>query len=140
MRAKRATKLLIEPPSSATGDIAFNLIVFFLVCASVQPESGREQSIPRSQEQEAEREEKHIEVQIRRNVALINGVVVRSDQFARRMGRLLKDKKRNAERVVVVKSDKQVEYQHWIRITEMIETAGGIITIQMEEVREVLVN
>jgi biopolymer transport protein ExbD len=56
------------------------------------------------------------------------------------MGRLLKDKKRNAERVVVVKSDKQVEYQHWIRITEMIETAGGIITIQMEEVREVLVN
>lgn len=140
MRAKRATKLLIEPPSSATGDIAFNLIVFFLVCASVQPESGREQSIPRSQEQEAEREEKHIEVQIRRNVALINGVVVRSDQFARRMGRLLKDKKRNAERVVVVKSDKQVEYQDWIRITEMIETAGGIITIQMEEVREVLVN
>ncbi|HIF34248.1 MAG: biopolymer transporter ExbD [Pirellulaceae bacterium] len=140
MRAKRATKLLIEPPSSATGDIAFNLIIFFLVCASVQPESGREQSIPRSQEQEAEREEKHIEVQIRRNVALINGVVVRSDQFARRMERLLKDKKRNAERVVVVKSDKQVEYQHWIRITEMIETAGGIITIQMEEVREVLVN
>ena len=32
MRAKRSTKLLIEPPSSATGDIAFNLIVFFLVC------------------------------------------------------------------------------------------------------------
>lgn len=139
MRSRRATKLLIEPPSSATGDIAFNLIIFFLVCASVQPESGREQLIPRSQEQEEEREEKHIEVHIRRNIALINGVVVRKEQFSRHLVRLLKGKSREDERVVIVKSDKQVEYQQWIRITEMIEIAGGIITIQTEEEREVMV-
>jgi biopolymer transport protein ExbD len=139
MRSRRATKLLIEPPSSATGDIAFNLIIFFLVCASVQPESGREQLIPRSQEQEEEREEKHIEVHIRRNIALINGAVVRKEQFSRHLVRLLKGKSREDERVVIVKSDKQVEYQQWIRITEMIEIAGGIITIQTEEEREVMV-
>jgi hypothetical protein len=45
---RRSSNLLIEPPSSATGDIAFNLIIFFLVCASVQPDSGRHQALPRS--------------------------------------------------------------------------------------------
>ena len=48
MKERRTNKLLIEPPASATGDIAFNLIIFFLVCASVQPNSGRSQTIPRS--------------------------------------------------------------------------------------------
>ena len=49
MRTVRTQKLLVEPPASATGDIAFNLIVFFLVCASVQPDSGRRQTVPRSE-------------------------------------------------------------------------------------------
>ena len=53
---RRNSNLLIEPPSSATGDIAFNLIIFFLVCASVQPDSGRHQLLPRSEETEQKQE------------------------------------------------------------------------------------
>ena len=53
---RRSSNLLIEPPSSATGDIAFNLIIFFLVCASVQPDSGRHQTLPRSEETEQKQE------------------------------------------------------------------------------------
>ena len=45
-------KLLVEPPATAAPDIAFILIVFFLVCASVQPDSGKPQDIPRSEEAE----------------------------------------------------------------------------------------
>ncbi|MDG2214745.1 MAG: biopolymer transporter ExbD, partial [Verrucomicrobiota bacterium] len=48
MNLKR-TKLLVEPPASATSDIAFILIVFFLVCASVEPDQGRAQTLPRSE-------------------------------------------------------------------------------------------
>ena len=57
MKVRRKCKLLVEPPSSATGDIAFNLIVFFLVCASIQPDSGRPQEIPRSEEDQEQKEE-----------------------------------------------------------------------------------
>ena len=56
MRARRGRKFLVEPPASATGDIAFNLIVFFLVCASVQPDSGRHQTLPRSEEIDQQQE------------------------------------------------------------------------------------
>ena len=48
MKLKR-TKLLVEPPASATSDIAFILIVFFLVCASVEPDKGRAQTLPSSE-------------------------------------------------------------------------------------------
>ena len=81
MRPRRTTKLLVEPPSSATGDIAFNLIVFFLVCASIQPDRGRPQDIPRSEENKQEQQElENIEVALTANLAAvsINGDTVRT--------------------------------------------------------------
>ena len=51
---RRTSKLLVEPAAVATGDIAFNLIVFFLVCASTQPDSGRKQDLPRSEQTKTE--------------------------------------------------------------------------------------
>ena len=58
MKLKR-TSLLVEPPASATSDIAFILIVFFLVCASVEPDKGRAQTLPRS-EPEKEKEKQSL--------------------------------------------------------------------------------
>ena len=82
---RRSSNLLIEPPSSATGDIAFNLIVFFLVCASVQPDSGRHQTLPRSEETEQKEEkDKNIEVVVKRQVALVNGDPVQPAEFQAR--------------------------------------------------------
>ena len=139
MKSRRTTRLLVEPPSSATGDIAFNLIVFFLVCASVQPDTGRSQTIPRSEQEEEEQDDKNIEVEIRRRVVLLNGNVLSNKQFSESLVRLLKNKNREEDRIVVVKSNKDVEYQQWMNITEIIETAGGIVTIQTEETRTIQV-
>ena len=41
------------------------------------------------------------------------------------------------DKIVVVKSKPDAPYHHWIRVTSMIEEAGGIITILREEEREV---
>ena len=82
MKMRRNSNLLIEPPASATGDIAFNLIVFFLVCASVQPDSGRKQTLPKAEETKEEKEEsENIEVQIKRQAVIINGDAVRDEEF-----------------------------------------------------------
>ncbi len=137
---RRSSNLLIEPPSSATGDIAFNLIVFFLVCASVQPDSGRHQMLPRSEETEQKQEkDKNIEVVVKRQVALVNGDVVPAADFSARMAALLAGKPRPEDKVVVVKSDDDVPYHFWMTVTSQIEDAGGIITLQIEEEREIQV-
>jgi len=138
MRFHRSTKLLVEPSTVTTGDIAFNLIVFFLVCASVQPDSGRKQSVPRSEQQEKEKAKvEHVEVRLTRTTAAINGDVVRARDFVPRLRALLAGKTRPEDKVVVVRSDQETPYSHWIAVTAMIEEAGGIITILREEEREV---
>jgi len=137
IRRKRGD-LLVEPSSSATGDIAFNLIVFFLVCASIQPDSGRKQSIPSSETVEEKSEQnENLEVLLTRNTVAINGDFVSMKQFVPRLKAKLAGKARPEDRVVVVKSKPETPYLHWIQVTSLIEDAGGIITLQLEEEREV---
>ena len=103
MQVRRSTKLLVEPSAVTTGDIAFNLIVFFLVCASAAPDSGRRQDIPRSETAPQQKQKiQHVEVQLTRTTMAINGDVVRSRDFAPQLRRLLAGKPRPEDRVVVV--------------------------------------
>ncbi|MAG93666.1 MAG: biopolymer transporter ExbD [Planctomycetaceae bacterium] len=140
MRIRRGTsRLLVEPPASATGDIAFNLIVFFLVCASVQPNSGRKQTLPKSEAvKQEQQQDENIEVMLTRQAVAINGDMVTIGQFNQRIRSMLSGKPRPEDKIVIVKSRKDVAYTHWIDVTSRIEDAGGIITLQLEEEREVL--
>jgi len=131
---------MVEPPSSATGDIAFNLIVFFLVCASVQPDTGRRQSIPSSETvEEQAKQTENIEVALTRTAVLVNGDVTPVNRLLPRMKTLLAGKSQPGDKVVVVKSEPDTPYSHWIFVTSVIEDAGGIVTLQLEEEREVQV-
>ncbi len=140
MAKRHRTKLLTEPPGVATGDIAFNLIVFFLVCASSEPESGRKQVLPRS-EQNAQVQEQleNLEVKLTRSAVIVNGEIVGLDQFDALVAGKLRDKAKPEDRIVIVKSDKDVPYLRWIEFTSRIEDLGGTITLQLEEEREVAV-
>lgn len=136
MKVRRKCKLLVEPPSSATGDIAFNLIVFFLVCASIQPDSGRPQEIPRSEENQEQKEDvENIEVALTGNLNAVslNGDTVRVTELGSRLTKLLKTKTRPQDKIVIVKSKTDTPYHHWIDVTAKIEQSGGQITIQREE-------
>jgi biopolymer transport protein ExbD len=139
MKFRRNTKLLVEPASVATGDIAFNLIVFFLVCASVAPDSGRKQNIPKSEsKQEKEQQSENIEVSLTRTTVAINGNPLPEREFLPRLQSSLKNKSKPEDRIVIVKSSKDTSYAHWIKVTGLIEQAGGVITLQIEEERTVM--
>ena len=139
MRLNRNTSLLIEPPAVATGDIAFNLIVFFLVCASTQPDSGRKQNIPKSEsKQEQKQQSENIEVALDRTTVAINGARTAPIDFVPKLRRLLAAKARHEDKIVVVKSTKDTPYHHWIAVTSMIDEAGGTVTLQLEEERTVV--
>ena len=139
MKHRRRNNLLIESPASATGDIAFNLIIFFLVCASVQPDAGRLQTIPKSETVPEEKKEiENVRVDLTRTTVSINSQAVDIRRFETLMRRRLAGKSDPDDRVVVVSSKPDVPYLHWINVTSLIEDAGGIITLQLEEEREVL--
>lgn len=133
--------MLIEPPSVATGDIAFNLLVFFLVCASTQPDAGRKQDIPRSDPQQQQTEQsQNIEVALTRTTAAINGQIKAPTEFFNDLRLLLAAKSKPEDKVVVVKSTKDTSYDQWILYTGYIAEAGGIVTLQLEEEQTVMTN
>ena len=120
-------------------DIAFILIVFFLVCASVEPEDGRSQTIPRTEKNEDQKNTQTIEVGLTPATITIDGTPYHQDQFPSRIQQLLTQKKTESERIVVVNSQADVPYEHWIAMTEVIERAGGIVTLLLEEEQTVTV-
>lgn len=139
MKLKR-TKLLVEPPASATSDIAFILIVFFLVCASVEPDKGRAQTLPRSEpEPQKNKQSQNIEVELTRDAVIMNGNPLPKETFTKTIILKLADKTREEDKIVAVKSRKEVPYSHWVDVTGIIEDAGGVITLQLEEEQTVQV-
>lgn len=140
MRLKRRA-LLLESPAAATSDIAFNLIVFFLVCASVQPDTGREQLIPKVDEQkEKSRQSQNIEVSLTPKIIIVNGEPVPLEKLTSRLTSLLAGKNKPEDKVVLVKSDQATPYQRWIQVTGLVESAGGTITLRLEETKTTTVN
>lgn len=137
----RRNKLLVEPPAGASSDIAFILIVFFLVCASVQPEQGRPQEIPKTEEEPDKKEQsQNPEVELTRTVVILNGDPVADKTFQPRLSALLARKDKPEDKVVMLKSRKDVSYERWISFMSQIEKAGGIVTLQLEEEHAHVVN
>ena len=69
----------------------------------------------------------------------VDGTPYHQDQFASRIQQLIEQKKTESERVVVVKSQADVPYEYWIEMTEIIEKAGGIVTLLLEEEQTITV-
>lgn len=135
MKLKRG-KMLIDPPASASSDIAFTLIIFFLVCAAVQPETGLSQILPKTEEQTEKRDQsKNIEVTITPTSIVLNGSPLQLPGFSQRITAALKQKTRESDRIVVVKSSPDTPYTLWIAVSQAIEQAGGILTLELETER-----
>ncbi len=133
MNLKRR-KLLVEPPSTAAPDIAFILIIFFLVCASVQPDTGKLQDIPKSESNnESSEQNQNLEVSLTEQTVMVNGDLVPLASLTNKVAQSLAGKTKESDRVVIVKSSKETNYQRWITATTAIEAGGGIITIQVEQ-------
>jgi biopolymer transport protein ExbD len=134
-------QLLVDPPAASSSDIAFILIIFFLVCASVQPETGMAQTLPRTEEkQDSKQQSRNLEVSITPTSIVLNGSPLNLDEFRRRLAAALQTKKRPEDKVVVVKSAPKTPYDHWIRVSQVIDDAGGVITLELESERTITVD
>ena len=125
--------MLIDPPACASSDIAFTLIIFFLVCAAVQPETGLPQVLPKTESKTEKRDQsQNIEVSITPSSIILNGSPLKLPEFAQRIAAALKQKTREADRIVVVKSAPETPYPTWIHVSQAINQAGGILTLELE--------
>ncbi|MDA7881075.1 biopolymer transporter ExbD [Akkermansiaceae bacterium] len=129
-------KVLVDPPASASSDIAFILIIFFLVCAAVQPETGVAQVLPKTEEKTDKQDQsKNLEVSITPTSIVLNGSPLKLPEFTQRITSALQQKTRDADRIVTVKSAPDTPYPLWIKVSQAIKQAGGILTLELESER-----
>jgi biopolymer transport protein ExbD len=125
----------------AAPDIAFILIVFFLVCASVQPDTGMPQVLPRTEEQpDPASPSQTLEVSITKGAVVLNGEMVAVHEVGPRVRALLRGARSEEDRIVVVKSSDDTPFERWIDVTASIGSAGGTITLQLEETQTLTID
>jgi biopolymer transport protein ExbD len=122
-------------------DLAFNLLIFFVVVASNETEQkGRPQQVPSANKDKAEQpKSQNVEIAMTRTTASVNGAEVSLDKLTAELTKLLAGKARPDDRIVVVHSAKDVPYSFWIQVTGKIDKAGGVITLQLDEEKQVVV-
>ena len=122
-------------------DLAFNLLIFFVVCASsAQEQKGKPQQVPSTQgEKSTDAKPQNVEVAMTRTTVSLNGAEVKLTELKGKVAALLANKTRPEDKIVEVKSAKDTPYSMWIRVTGAIEEAGGVVTLQVEVEKDIVV-
>jgi biopolymer transport protein ExbD len=124
-RKKRKASIIV--PVVSMGDIAFLLIIFFMVCSNFARESGKPIEPPKSPDID-KMKERMVSVAIDEdgNVYL-KGVPVDSQEIEAGVAALLKDKEKEEDRIVLFKCDRKVDREVYEPVIAAIARGGGLI-------------
>ena len=123
-----------EIPLTSTADVAFLLLVFFLVAASSQRDTGAVLDLPgTTKTPQSDAAQRNLELIVRPGVYALGDELLRSDaELLAALQKRLANRKTPADRVVLVATDDSVDYQRWTDVLAVIEKAGGTPAPQME--------
>ena len=115
-------------------DVAFLLIIFFIVATTLEKPEGRAIDIPAASSDKQEKEQKNLTINIlpdeirigedESNMKSITYPGLREDLAARNFPEL-----DDQQRIVVVNLAEQVPYDGFYKVVTAISEAGGIVTL-----------
>ncbi len=133
--ARRKEKRDLEIPTDSVSDIAFLLIIFFILTTTLSKLTGFTAELPSAaaaQQQAAKSETKTASVQITNSKLLFNEQEVSMAALRERLLDLQLAKKQGEEKVVMLEAAGQVNYQTYYEAMAAISGAGGIVAIVEE--------
>lgn len=133
-RDRRAGRLP-DVPVSAFADIAFLLIIFFIVAATLGQITGMVAEIPAGEKKES-KADKATSVQLYRNKILLNEQGVSITQLRKSLAELNLHAKAGEDKVVLLEAIGNVEYQTYFDVMASISAAGGVTAILREETQD----
>ncbi len=134
MSIPRKKKSAVEIPLTSTADVAFLLLVFFLVAASNAVEKGVPLDLPNTSKTQEKKKSENLEVGITVDAITLGGEPLANENSLQEVLRAkLAGVTEPSLRVVVVTAAAAVDYQRWTRFIAEVEMAGGIPAPQIEE-------
>ena len=134
MKIKRRTSQA-EVPSMAMGDIAFNLLIFFVILARAQDDSHLHWEPATAAEITASATAKVVVLIDSDNHFYVNGQQVGETQLASEIDALLGDAVAG-ERTVVLKAHKDAQAMYFEPVIEAISEKGGELVHVLEKKQE----
>lgn len=122
----------------AFSDIAFLLIIFFILTTSIVKISGRELAIPSAEKSKAKEERENLTVSIGGSSLLFGlGKSMKEVTLPELRAQLfllkLDTKKTDMDRMVVVEGKDDVPYEIYFQVVSAISESGGILALMEEE-------
>lgn len=133
---KRKETKELEIPTDSVSDIAFLLIIFFILTTTLSKLSGFTAELPSadaSQKQATKTDTKTPSVQLAGGKLLFNEQEVSLQTLQDRLLDLRLGSKEGEEKVVLLEAGGKVEYQTYYAAMAAISTAGGVVAIVEEE-------
>jgi biopolymer transport protein ExbD len=132
---RRKEKRDLEIPTDSVSDIAFLLIIFFILTTTLSKLTGFTAELPSAaaaQQQAAKTDAKTPTVQLASGKLLFNEQEVSMAALRERLLDLQLAKKQGEEKVVMLEAAGKVNYQAYYEAMAAISGAGGIVAIVEE--------
>ncbi len=129
-RKKRLQPLL---PLAAMGDIAFLLIIFFILATTLVQISGVVTEIPSGEQSQTQQDTETPTVALRRDSISLNENSVDMKELRRRLAEMHLHERSGDGKVVLLEASGSVTYQNYFDVMASISAAGGVTAILQEE-------
>lgn len=126
-------------PVASFSDIAFLLIIFFLVTTTLVDTKGFEMEVPAGK-QDPKQTDKSNTVSLLQSGMRYNNKPVTPDQLRAELAKLeldkIKDPQRQNDRMILLESHPDVSWQRYYLTMLLIQKSGGIVATMSEEEAE----
>lgn len=120
-------------PTDSLSDVAFLLIIFFILTTSMQRLSGVTSELPSAQHTEqVKTTDKTPSIKLRDGALSLDDQAVTPEELRSRLAALNFASRAEAERVVVFEATGHVNYQQYYEVMAAVSSAGGILGIMSE--------
>ena len=122
-------------PVASFSDIAFLLIIFFIVVTTLQQTQGFLTDLPAGQKSETE-PEKTPTVQLHEDTIRFNDKVTSLEDLRKDLRALELAKKKDDQKVILFEATGNISYQQYFEVMACVTEAGGSVCILLESESE----
>lgn len=123
-------------PTDSLSDVAFLLIIFFIVTTSIRKLTGFTADIPAAQKSEQQQLDKIPVVKIHDQSVMYKDTAITIDGLRATLRQLNLPGRSGNDRIILLEATGKVDYQHYFEVMSAISAAGGIVGVVSEEKSE----